>query len=101
MRRTGAAAGPRRKREPSLIPRRDIGRRYYGLSCRKPLRSGSGVLDFGGMSCLLNVKAKYEWIGVVMAEDFDNKNVVLVAAIIGGVVFLLGFLGVVVKLYHF
>jgi hypothetical protein len=46
MRRTGAAAGPRRKGEPSLIPRRDIGRRYYGLSCRKPLRSGSGVLDF-------------------------------------------------------
>jgi hypothetical protein len=88
MRRTGAAAGPRRKGEPSLIPRRDIGRRYYGLSCRKPLRSGSGVLDFGGIS----------WIGVVMAEDFDNKNVVLVAAIIGGVVFLLGFLAVVVKI---
>jgi uncharacterized membrane protein YgdD (TMEM256/DUF423 family) len=33
-----------------------------------------------------------------MAEDFDNKNVVLVAAIIGGVVFLLGFLAVVVKI---
>jgi hypothetical protein len=87
MRRTGAAAGPRRKGEPSLIPRRDIGRRYYGLSSRKPLKSGGGVLDFGGIS-----------FGVVMAEDFDNNNVVLVAAIIGGVVFLLGFLAVVAKI---
>jgi hypothetical protein len=33
-----------------------------------------------------------------MAEDFDDKNVVFVAAIIGGVVFLLGFLGVVIKI---
>jgi hypothetical protein len=89
MRRTGAAAGPRRKGELSLIPRRDIGRRYYGLSCRKPIRSGSGVLDFGG---------KPTNGGVVMAEDFDDKNVVFVAAIIGGVVFLLGFLGVVIKI---
>ena len=65
----------------------------HGLACRKPLRSGSGVLDFGGISCVLNVETEYEWVGVVMAEDFDNKNGIMVAAIIGGVVVLLAFAG--------
>ncbi len=65
----------------------------HGLACRKPLRSGSGVLDFGGISCVLNVETEYEWVGVVMAEDFDNKNGIMVAAIIGGVVLLVGFAG--------
>ncbi len=73
-------------------------RRHYGLSCRKPLRSGTGVLDFGGISCILNVETEYEWVGVVMAEDFDHKNVGMVAAIIGGVVLLLGLGGVLVTL---
>ena len=60
-----------------------------------PLRSGSGVLD---------VETEYEWVGVVMSEDFDhtedfdNKNVAMVAMIIGGVVLLLGFVGVFVIL---
>ena len=56
-----------------------------------PLRSGGGVLD---------VETEYDWVGVVMAEDidhkedFDNKNVALVAGIIGGVVLLLGLGGI-------
>ncbi len=40
-----------------------------------------------------HVEAEYEWIGVVMAHDFDNKTVFMVAAIIGGVVLLLGLVG--------
>ncbi len=57
--------------------------------------SGGGVLD---------VETEYEWVGIVMAEDFDhtedfdNKNVALVAGIIGGVVLLLGLGGVFVIL---
>ena len=39
------------------------------------------------------VEAEYEWFGVVMAHDFDNKTVFMVAAIIGGVVLLLGLVG--------
>ena len=79
-------------------------RRHYGLSCRKPLRSASGVLDFGGISCVLNVETEYDWVGVVMAEDFDhkedfdNKNVAMVAGVIGGVVLLLGLGGILVIL---
>ena len=46
---------------------------------------------------MLNVEAEYEWVGVVMAEDFDNGNVVMVAAIIGGVVLLLGLGGLFAK----
>ena len=65
----------------------------HGLACRKPLRPGSGVLDFGGISCVLNVETEYERVGVVMAEDFDKKAVMMVAAIIGGAVLLLGFGG--------
>jgi len=59
-----------------------------------PLRSGSGVLDFGGTSCVLNVEAEYERVGVVMAGDLDNKNVFMVAAIIGEGVLLLSLGGV-------
>ena len=70
---------------------------HYGLSCRKPVRSGIGVLDFGGISSALDVEAEYNWVGVVMAEDFNNNNVVMVAAIIGGVVLLLGLWGVFAK----
>jgi hypothetical protein len=59
-----------------------------------PIAPGAGgVLDFGGTSCVLSVEAEYEWVGVVMAEDFDNRNVMMVAAIIGGAVLLLGFGG--------
>ena len=56
-----------------------------------PIAPGAGgVLDFGGTSCVLSVEAEYEWVGVVMAEDFDKKAVMMVAAIIGGAVLLLG-----------
>ena len=82
----------------SLHPPPRPRRRHYGLSCRKPLRSGSGVLDFGGISCVLNVETEFDWVGVVMAEHFDNKNVGMVAAIIGGVVLLLGLGGVIATL---
>ena len=59
-----------------------------------PIAPGAGgVLDFGGTSCVLNVEAEYERVGVVMAEDFDKKAVMMVAAIIGGAVLLLGFGG--------
>ena len=39
------------------------------------------------------VEAEYEWFGVVMAHDFNNNTVFMVAAIIGGVVLLLGLVG--------
>lgn len=39
------------------------------------------------------VETEYEWFGVVMAHDFDNRSVFMVAAIIGGVVLLLGLVG--------
>ncbi len=88
----------------SLHPPPRPRRRHYGLSCRKPLRSGNGVLDFGGISCVLNVETEFDCVGVVMAEDFDHKeyfdhkNVGMVAVIIGGVVLLLGLGGVLVTL---
>ena len=69
-----------------------------------PLRSGGGVLCFCGYPCILSVETEYDWVGVVMAEDFDhkedfdNKNVALVAAIIGGVVLVLGLGGILVTL---
>ncbi len=69
-----------------------------------PLRSGSGVLDFGGISCVPIIETEYDWVGVVMAEDFDhkedfdNKNVALVAGIIGGVVLVVGVVGVFITL---
>ena len=65
----------------------------HGLACRKPLRPGSGVLDFGGTSCVLNVEAEYERVGVVMAEDFDKKAAMMVAVVIWGAVLVLGFGG--------
>jgi hypothetical protein len=34
---------------------------------------------------------------IVMAEDFDNGNVVMVAAIIGGIVLMLGLWGLFAK----
>jgi hypothetical protein len=54
----------------------------YGLSCRKSLRSWSGLL-----------KPNMNGLGYVMAHDFDNRTVFMVAAIIGGVVLLLGLVG--------
>ncbi len=43
------------------------------------------------------LKLNNEWVGVVMAEDFNNNNVMMVATIIGGVVFLLGLWGLFAK----
>jgi hypothetical protein len=59
-----------------------------------PIAPGAGgVLDFGGTSCVLNVEAEYERVGVVMAEDFDKKAAMMMAVVIWGVVLLLGFGG--------
>lgn len=55
--------------------------------------SRSSVLELGGTSCEHNIEAEYERVGVVMAEDFNNSNVVMVASIIGGIVLLLGLWG--------
>ncbi len=69
-----------------------------------PLRSGGGVLDYGGISCVPIIETEYDRVGGVMAEDFDhkedydNKNVALVAGIIGAVVLLLGLGGVFITL---
>jgi len=77
-------------RSPTMV-------RPHRLSCRKPLRCGGGVLALGGTSCALNVEPEYDRVGVVMAEDFNNSNVVMVATIIGGVVFLLALWGLFSK----
>jgi hypothetical protein len=59
-----------------------------------PIAPGAGgVLDFGGTSCVLNVEAKYERVGVVMAGDFDKKAAMMVAVVIWGLVVVLGFGG--------
>jgi len=59
--------------------------------------SRSSVLELGGTSCEYNIEAEYERVGVVMAEDFNNSNVVMVASIIGGIVLLLGLWGAFAK----
>ncbi len=54
---------------------------------------------FGGISFILDTETEYEGVPVVMAEDFDQKYVGIVAAIIGAVVLLLGFVGLFVSLF--
>ncbi len=51
-----------------------------------------------GFRIYQTLDSEYEWVPIVMAEDFEPKYVGLVAAIIGIVVLLLGFAGVVVNL---
>jgi hypothetical protein len=63
-----------------------------------PLRRELGVTIWISLSKVAKVlerpvEAEYEWYGVVMTHDFDNKTVFMVAAIIGGVVLLLGLVG--------
>ncbi len=53
---------------------------------------------FCGNSFILDTETEYEWVPVVMAEDFQHKNVALVAGIIGAVILLLGLGGVVLQL---
>ena len=47
---------------------------------------------------ILDAGTEIEWDPVVMAEDFEHKNVALVAVIIGAVILLLGFTGLVINL---
>ena len=54
---------------------------------------------FGGISFILDTETEYEWVPAVMAEDFDQKYVGIVAAIIGAVVLLLGLVGLLVNLF--
>ncbi len=63
----------------------------------KAARVGRCALDFCATSFALDVEAESERVGVVMAEHFDNNNVVMVASIIGGIVLLLGLWGVFAK----
>jgi hypothetical protein len=53
---------------------------------------------FGGISFGLDVETEHEWDPGVMAEDYQHKNVALVAVIIGAVILLLGFAGLIINL---
>ncbi len=54
---------------------------------------------FGGISFILDTETEYERVPVVMAKDFHQKNVGIVAAIIGAVVLLLVLAGIFVNLF--
>ena len=47
---------------------------------------------------MIDSETENEWAAVAMAEDFHQKNVGLVAGIIGAVVLLLGFGGLLYNL---
>ncbi len=53
---------------------------------------------FGGISFILDVETEQERGPVVMAEDYQQKYVGMVAAVIGGVVLFLGLVGIIVNL---
>ncbi len=53
------------------------------------------VFLIGVISFMIESETENEWVAVAMAEDFQQKNVVLVAGIIGAVVLVLGFGGIV------
>jgi hypothetical protein len=53
---------------------------------------------FCGNSFILDTETEHEWVLVVMAEDFQHKNVALVAGIIGAVILLLGLGGLALSL---
>ena len=47
---------------------------------------------------MLAFETEYEWGSLAMSHDFENKNVGLVASIIGGVILLLGIAGILFNL---
>ena len=53
---------------------------------------------FGGISFILDAETEHERGPVVMAEDYQQKYVGMVAAVIGGVVLFLGLVGLIVNL---
>ncbi len=62
-----------------------------------PLRTVLGVW-FGGDSSMLAFETEIEWGSLVMAHDFEQKKVGLVASIIGATVLLLGIGGLLYNL---
>ncbi len=60
---------------------------------------GWSVVLFGAGSSIRCRETKYEWGLVEMAEGFEHKNVGLVAGIIGLVVLVLGFAGILMNLF--
>ncbi len=53
---------------------------------------------FGGYSSILVLETEYERGSIMMAHDFEQKYVAMVAAIIGAVVLLLGIGGILFNL---
>ena len=47
---------------------------------------------------MLVFETEFEWGSIVMAHDFEQKNVALVAVTIGAVILLLGIVGLLVNL---
>ncbi len=71
----------------------------------RPLTPAHGPFTLNSLACsvgrnmfILDAGTEIEWDPVVMAEDFEHKNVALVAVIIGAVILLLGFTGLVINL---
>ncbi len=62
-----------------------------------PRRAVLGVW-FGGDSSMLVFETEFEWGSSVMAHDFEQKYVGLVASIIGAVVLVLGLAGIIFNL---
>ena len=48
---------------------------------------------------MLVFETEFEWSALAMSHDFEQKYVGLVAAIIGAVVILLGFVGIYINLF--
>ena len=57
-----------------------------------------GGVRFGGISFILDAETEHERGPVVKADDYQLKNVVMVAGAIGAVVLLLGLVGIIVNL---
>ncbi len=53
---------------------------------------------FGGISFIMDAETEHERGPVVMAEDYQQKYVGMVAALIGGFVLFLGLVGIIVNL---
>ena len=53
---------------------------------------------FGGDSFMLVFETEFEWGSIVMANDFEQKYVAMVATIIGGAVLVLGIAGLLFNL---
>ncbi len=53
---------------------------------------------FGGDSSMLVFETEFEWGSIVMAHDFEQKYVGIVAMIIGGTILVLGIAGLLFNL---